>query len=73
MWHVGIMYIRKEYRRQGYGEKLLRTLIEKYSIDNLDFTINVFAWNEAAIKLYEKVGFRPRSIMMRLPNAKEDT
>ena len=72
MWHVGIMYIREAYRRQGVGEKLLRTLIEKYSGDNLDFTINVFAWNEAAIRLYEKVGFRPRSFMMKLANAKDD-
>jgi len=42
-------------RRQGYGESLLRFAIESYPGD---WYLEVRASNQAARKLYEKLGFR---------------
>lgn len=50
--------IADEYRRSGYGEHMLRTLLETgRQIGANDFTLEVRASNEPARKLYEKLGF----------------
>ena len=51
--------IDENYRNNGYGEKLLNYIIEyskngKYN----DIVLNVYRFNENAIKLYEKKGFK---------------
>jgi diamine N-acetyltransferase len=51
--------IDENYRNNGYGEKLLDYIIEyakngKYN----DILLNVYRFNENAIKLYEKKGFK---------------
>jgi len=51
--------IDENYRNNGYGEKLLNHIIEyakngKYN----DIILNVYRFNENAIKLYEKKGFK---------------
>lgn len=46
-------------RGKGFGEKLIRELVS-FSIKNLQGAVvelNVFDWNTAAIRCYEKVGF----------------
>ena len=52
-----------EMRRRGIAEKLLKTLME-YGIDHgvQDFTLEVRSKNEAAIGLYEKLGFKSEGI-----------
>ena len=51
--------IDENYRNNGYGEKLLSYIIEyakngKYN----DIVLNVYRFNENAIKLYKKKGFK---------------
>ena len=51
--------IDENYRNNGYGEKLLAYIIEyaktgKYN----DIVLNVYGFNEYAIKLYDKKGFK---------------
>lgn len=46
-------------RGKGFGEELIRELVS-FSIKNLPGTtveLNVYDWNTAAIRCYEKVGF----------------
>lgn len=42
------------FQGRGYGQKIVRMLIEKYGCDNLW----VVADNERAIHVYEKLGFK---------------
>jgi diamine N-acetyltransferase len=51
--------IDENHRNNGYGEKLLNYIIE-YSKDGKynDIMLNVYRFNENAIKLYEKKGFK---------------
>lgn len=48
-----------EFRREGIGEELLRHMISKAEEDGCSLvTLEVRSGNEAAMKLYEKLGFR---------------
>jgi len=49
----------EKYQKNGYGQKLLDYLLE-YSKENKysDILLNVYCFNEKAIKLYEKYGFK---------------
>ena len=51
--------IDEKYQKNGYGQKLLDYLLE-YSKENKysDILLNVYCFNENAIKLYEKYGFK---------------
>lgn len=53
--------VKKEYRRQGVGEALLKAIIN-YCADCSFVTLEVRVSNEAAIKLYEKSGFVSQGI-----------
>ena len=47
-----------EYRKNGFGEALIKRLIEMVKKENADFiTLEVRKSNISAIKLYEKCGF----------------
>ena len=51
--------VARPYRRRGIAERLVRALIEKtasYGIQN--YILEVRISNDAAIKLYEKIGFK---------------
>ena len=71
--HVGVVgiIITKDFRELGIGTAVMRVLIEqvkKMGIKTLNLT--VYATNERAIHVYEKVGFRrtgliPRSFLKR--------
>lgn len=50
--------VKKEYRRQGFGDMLLNDAIKKYKAK--DLTVNID--NEVAIKMYEKHGFKKVSV-----------
>ncbi len=49
-----------QYRGKGFGEKIVAKLVEKsfnkFNVKKVE--LNVYDWNIAAIKCYEKVGFR---------------
>ncbi|MBR5376063.1 MAG: ribosomal protein S18-alanine N-acetyltransferase [Lachnospiraceae bacterium] len=52
------VFVRKEYRRRGIAEEMLKKLMEdSKKIGARNFTLEVRSSNTAAISLYEKLGF----------------
>jgi [ribosomal protein S18]-alanine N-acetyltransferase len=57
--HITILAIHPQYHRQGLGQLLLYSLLEKASDRGLErATLEVRASNLAAISLYQKFGFK---------------
>ncbi len=62
-WHVMNLAVRDSYRRRGVATRLMARLFEITSGDGRrGYTLEVRVSNEAAIKLYEALGFRARGI-----------
>ncbi|HET7856969.1 MAG TPA: ribosomal protein S18-alanine N-acetyltransferase [Gaiellaceae bacterium] len=62
-WHVMNLAVRDSHRRRGVATRLMERLFEITSGDGRrGYTLEVRVSNEAAIKLYEALGFRPRGI-----------
>jgi len=55
LW-IGLMVIDKKYRQQGYGSKIIDTLIKKFP--NLSYGIGVDTKNLIGVKFWHKQGFR---------------
>jgi ribosomal-protein-alanine N-acetyltransferase len=56
--HITNVAVLESHRKKGYGEKLIRKLIEYAKKNELIFlTLEVRITNEAAINLYQKCGF----------------
>jgi ribosomal protein S18 acetylase RimI-like enzyme len=65
--HLGFMYVKPEYRRRGVNEKILEAL-KQWSIAKklTEIRLDVYVENKLAQKAYEKVGFTPHMLLMRL-------
>lgn len=64
--HVGNLAVRAEARGKGIGEALLRKALDHARAHSLALaTLEVRITNEAAIRLYDKFGFRPAAIRRR--------
>jgi len=62
-WHVMNLVVAPEHRRQGIATRLLATLFDLTGEDNRrGFTLEVRVSNDAAIELYESLGFRGQGI-----------
>ena len=62
-WHVMNVAVDARHRRRGIAESLLGRLFEITAGDGRrGYTLEVRVSNTSAIKLYERVGFRPRGI-----------
>jgi ribosomal protein S18 acetylase RimI-like enzyme len=60
------MGVRKDYRRRGIGERLVRRTISRAREKGVErVELEVFASNVAAIRLYEKVGFVTEGLKKR--------
>jgi ribosomal protein S18 acetylase RimI-like enzyme len=65
--YLGFMYVSPDYRGRGINQKLIdRLIIWSKGKGAEDFYLDVYAENEAAIRAYEKVGFSPCMIEMKL-------
>lgn len=65
--YLGFMYVMPEYRGQGLNKEIMQRLIDwAYERDIKDFYLDVYAQNSAAIRAYEKVGFEPCLMEMKL-------
>jgi ribosomal protein S18 acetylase RimI-like enzyme len=65
--YLGMMYVAPEHRGKGINAMVidgLKSLAKRRGITEL--RLDVFAENESAIKAYEKVGFRPLLVEMRM-------
>ena len=58
------LFVKSQYRNNGYGKLLLKKVMEEYLLKEID--LEVMQWNESAIRFYEHVGFKRRYIGMRL-------
>jgi ribosomal-protein-alanine N-acetyltransferase len=62
-WHVMNVAVEPERRRQGIASLLLRRLFDLTSgRGRRGYTLEVRVSNVGAIKLYERLGFRPRGV-----------
>jgi [ribosomal protein S18]-alanine N-acetyltransferase len=62
-WHVMNVAVEPEHRRQGIAIALFERLFEVTANDGRrGYTLEVRISNEAAIKLYERLGFRSRGV-----------
>jgi Acetyltransferases, including N-acetylases of ribosomal proteins len=61
------VYVDSSYRGQNIGEKLIRRALEyAFTLDGIEqVQLSVIADNRAAIKLYEKVGFKTFGVQPR--------
>ena len=68
------VFVREEYRRRGIAEEMLRKLMtDSKDIGARNFTLEVRSSNTAAIRLYEKLGFRSEGVRPGFyDNPKED-
>ncbi len=57
------VFVKKEYRRRGIAEEMLKKLMtDSGKIGARNFTLEVRVSNKPAIRLYEKLGFKPDGI-----------
>lgn len=73
--HVKPVYLRqfmieRSFRRQHLGRQAVALLLRELDTDTLD--IDVLCRNTAGISFWERCGFLPRSIGMRLSGKKSD-
>lgn len=58
-WHVSMVYVDKTYRGKGIGLKLMNKIKQWGKEDGMvALSLTVFKSNKAAVKLYEKMGFK---------------
>jgi ribosomal protein S18 acetylase RimI-like enzyme len=65
--YLGFMYVLPEFRGRGVNGTLVRALIEwAHERGISEVQLDVYAQNPSAIRAYEKLGFVPNLIEMRL-------
>ncbi|MCM3573622.1 MULTISPECIES: GNAT family N-acetyltransferase [Mesobacillus] len=64
---ISDVYVKKEHRQNGVAKSLIeQSLVEFKHLGYDDVRLNVFSFNEKAIRLYEKLGFKDVSKFMRI-------
>lgn len=65
--HLGFMYVKSEYRGKEINRLITDALVNWSKSKGIsEVRLNVYAENESAIKAYEKAGFEPLLLNMRL-------
>ena len=65
--YLGFMFVSPEFRGQGINQKIIHLLVAwSQDRDVNDFYLDVYSQNGSAIKAYEKVGFQPCLMEMKL-------
>ncbi|UKB81672.1 GNAT family N-acetyltransferase [Chryseobacterium sp. MEBOG07] len=65
--YLGFMYVKPEYRGKGINKVITDELISWSKSRGIsEIRLDVYAQNESAIKAYEKAGFEPHLLTMRL-------
>lgn len=65
--YLGFMYVKPEYRGRGINKIITDELIHWAKSRNIsEIRLDVYAENESAVKAYEKAGFEPLLLTMRL-------
>ncbi|WP_454047475.1 GNAT family N-acetyltransferase [Chryseobacterium sp. Marseille-Q8038] len=67
--YLGFMYVKPEHRGKGINKVITDELISWSKSRRIsEVRLDVYAQNESAIKAYEKAGFEPHLLTMRLKN-----
>lgn len=61
---LGPGFTLEEHRSKGYMKSIFDTIFEAYPKDKYGIGIGVLTNNEKAIKLYERIGFKPQHMSM---------
>ena len=62
---IETLAVDEKYRRRGIATSLVRVLIDLFRQKRIDLvTLSVPAVEKAAVKLYEKIGFKPRAYFL---------
>ena len=65
--YLGFMFVEPAYRGQGVNQKIIEALKQWAVAQNInEIRLDVYADNIAAIKAYEKAGFVPHLVNMRM-------
>ncbi len=65
--YIGFMFVSPNHRGKGLAQKILDQLIEWSEGEGVkDIYMDVYAQNESAIKAYNKAGFKPCLLEMKL-------
>ena len=65
IFHLDDLCVDEKYRHQGIGEALYQKVVEVAKAnDCYEITLNAWPGNEAALKFYEKMGLKTRSIFL---------
>lgn len=65
--YLGFMYVKPEFRGRGINKLILDELIAWARSKGIsEIRLDVYGQNEAAVKAYEKAGFEPLLLTMRL-------
>ena len=65
VFHLDDLCVDEKYRKQGIGEALYQKVVETAKDNNCyEVTLNVWPGNDAALKFYEKMGMKTRSVFM---------
>ncbi len=62
VWHVMNIAVDDRLRRQGIARRLLETLFADADAPGEQYTLEVRVSNDAAIKMYERFGFRSAGV-----------
>lgn len=62
-------FISREYRRSGYGKRAFEKLLVALNTSAID--IEVMYWNEAGYGFWKSLGFKERSVYMRMERTDE--
>ncbi|MFT9596766.1 GNAT family N-acetyltransferase [Mesobacillus sp.] len=64
---ISDVYVKQEFRQKGVAKSLIeQSLVEFKHLGFDDVRLNVFSFNEKAIRLYEELGFKDVSKFMRV-------
>ncbi|TMP30020.1 GNAT family N-acetyltransferase [Pseudoalteromonas rubra] len=65
--YLGFMYVHPEHRGKGLNQQIMTKLMAWCNHQSVyDFYLDVYSDNAAAIRAYEKAGFRPCLLEMKL-------
>ena len=65
IFHLDDICVDEKYRQNGVGKALYQKVVETAKENNCyEVTLNVWPGNDAALKCYEKMGLKTRSIIM---------
>jgi ribosomal protein S18 acetylase RimI-like enzyme len=72
--YLGFMYVLPEHRGKGINQRIISTLKDWAFLKGVtELRLEVYTNNASAIKAYEKTGFQPLMLLMRMDDRSESS